>query len=706
MKYFRIAALSLLAPMCLAAQMTVSGTVTSGAEAVSGASVGVASLGITTRTNAQGRYSFLVRSALVQGQTVTIVARHGRYGSQEVQVRLTGAPIVQDFTLAIVDQPTVTATPTGIEPRLPFASRVIDSSAFVGVAGPLDLGSALAGRFPGLFVTSASHGGSSQLLFRGARSLAGSTQPLVVIDGVAIENTSLTTALQQFGLGGFDYGTPLGDIALDDIATVTLMNGAEAVPLYGGRAANGVLFITTKVGGSLRGLDVAASMRFSGESPIRLPAYQDRYGQGLGGQFEFFDGQGGGINDAADQSWGPALDGQPISQASLAEPRRPDVRYWLPNPSGVREYFQSGRTLDASVVLTGTRQWASGRAALNARDVKGLTPNAGTQRLGLTFTGAAQPTARVTGRAMLQFIDTKAQNRPGTGFDEVNPVSGFTRMGRQVDLAALRDSLDSGTEQLNWIYTTRNNPYFQSSRNTNEDSRTHVIAGGALHVGLGRGFSATLSAGLDDNDEDRNVDVAAGWIGTYPTIAGRRDFSNGGTERQTLGLKETTAGLALSSLTRRWQRFDVSAVAGVEQRSSALDVAGAVTDTGAVSVRDSSTTDVTSVYVAGSVSRDATWFLDAGARLEQSTAFAKDLGTAAFPTVSLTYDAVRGIRAMRPYFGAARVRTSWWSAGNEIGQRGLRRAFAGGGTAVEPTLGIGDSTSIPERTTGLEAGTE
>jgi TonB-dependent SusC/RagA subfamily outer membrane receptor len=693
-------------PLCLQAQMTVTGRVTSGDQPIQGASVSIRDLDVSARTNVDGVYSFIIRATQVRGQTITIVARHSRYGSQTAQLALTGGSVVQNFALAVVEQPVVSTIPEGTQPRVPPAGRTLDSLAFGSAAG-LDVASALAGHFPGLNVTTASNGGSAPMVFRGPRSINGSTQPLVVVDGSVIDNASYTTAMQRFGLGGFDYGTPLQDLALDDIAGVTLLSGASAVPLYGSRAANGVLFVTTKQGGSLRGFDVSGSVRYSGESVTRLPTFQNRYGQGLGGQFEFFDGQGGGINDNVDQSWGPALDGQPIPQHSLTEPRRPDVRHWLPHPSGVRDYFESGSTIDANVALNATRQWASGRVALNARDVTGVTPNFSSRRLGLTFAGTAQPTPRLTGRVNLQVIDASAENRPATGFDEVNPVSGFTRMGRQVDFEALRAPIMSGTEQLNWIYTTRNNPFFQSTRNSNDDSRSHVIGGGTLKLDIGRGVSATLTGALDDVSEDRNIDVATGWRGLYPTSLGRRDFSSGGTERQTLDIAERTLGVAVTAAPRRLYGFDAGAVVGAEQRNNSFDVATAVADTGTASASDSSSTDITSFYMIGSVSRAGKLFVDGGLRVEQSDAYPKDLGSALFPSVAVTYDALSAIGSLRPYLGNARVRASWWRAGNEITPRVLQQTYAGGGTATDPTLGVpNDSVALPERTTGIEVGTE
>src|SRR6185503_2678015 len=212
---------------------------------------------------------------------------------------------------------------------IPVARFIVDSAALIEASGPADLATALAGRIPGLLVTSAAMpGGSALMVYRGARSLSASIQPLVVVDGIAVDNTGFRTAAQQFGLGGFDYGTPLQDVSLDDVATVELLDQTRAAALYGSRAANGVLIVRTKQGGSTPGFSLSHRLRYTRESAGRLPSFQNRYGQGSGGVFEFFDGLGGGINDNVEESWGPLMQGQPVIQASLTEPRRPDVRAW------------------------------------------------------------------------------------------------------------------------------------------------------------------------------------------------------------------------------------------------------------------------------------------------------------------------------------------------------------------------------------------
>ena len=265
-----------LVPAALLAQsaMTVTGHVSANGRPVQGASVRVQALGITATTDIDGRYTFIVPSTRVRGQTVTVTARHLRFESQSDTIVLAGGSITQDFTLQPSGQravPTRTTTSApgsarasdapqrGAEYR-PTAGFQVDSSVLADLPGPIDLPSALAGRVPGLIVTTAATlGGSVPVLFRGPRSIVATNQPLWVVDGVPIDNSNLSTPAQRFGFGGFDFGSGVQDLNVGDVALVQVLPGSVGTFLYGGRASNGVIAVTTRTGAGLNGFVVAAS---------------------------------------------------------------------------------------------------------------------------------------------------------------------------------------------------------------------------------------------------------------------------------------------------------------------------------------------------------------------------------------------------------------------------------------------------------------
>ncbi|HYC50042.1 MAG TPA: TonB-dependent receptor plug domain-containing protein [Gemmatimonadaceae bacterium] len=692
--------------------MTVSGRVTAASGApVQGASVTISALNINARTSADGSYNFIIRSAQVMGQTVPMTARHGRFGSQTVQFRVVGGSVTQDFVLGAdrVAPADSTRRPSGGAPASGLSACPLvglsDCHVALDASAP-DLPTALAGRIAGLITNSAPQGGTSPMLYRGARSLYGNTQPLVVVDGVVIDNQGFATLAQRFGLGGFDYGTPLQDIALDDIASAELLDQATAAARYGSRAANGVIEIHTKRG-DITGFALSISQRFTGQGITRLPGYQNSFGQGLGGQFEFFDGQGGGVNDDVAQSWGPRLDARAVSQHSLTEPRRPDVRFFLPQPEDVENYFAGGSTWDANVALLGSRGTSSMRAALNARTLSGTTPGASLTRVGVTLSGRARPSAQFVASANVQVIGASAKQRAGTGFDELNPFSGFTRMGRQVDLDALRDRItDASGNQINWIYTNRNNPFFATSRNSNEDERGQVIASVSAAYDIRPNVDARVSVGFNDWSETRKVGVASGWRGGYNSSLGLGNFSGGGTDDQNVGGSEQTINVSINGARSRVAGFSARGTLGAELRSNRFDMTSSIVDQPtdgessiATLARDAEH-DVTSFFALATAGRGAL-SLSGGARMEQSSSL-PNLGSVIYPTATASYNLAPRSALVRNslQLSDATVFARFWKAGNELTQRTLATGYFGG-QPIAPELDI----VSPERTVGVEVGT-
>jgi len=247
--------------------VVVTGTVTSGRVPLAGAHVRVDAVTpkIDRTTGSDGRYSFVIPSRDVRGQavqiTVTMQDRRARYATKSAMIKLTGGALTQDFDLERTSgdeperRPDSTQSTGGRRPVIAAS----EEAPFEDLSGTVDLGSALAGRFAGLRVSTASPGGSAQLTLRGARSILGSSQPLFVVDGIQLDNTVFASAAQRFGLGGFDYGSPLADVDLASIASIRILSPGEAAAGYGGRGANGVVIVTTKAGAGELPFAIAAT---------------------------------------------------------------------------------------------------------------------------------------------------------------------------------------------------------------------------------------------------------------------------------------------------------------------------------------------------------------------------------------------------------------------------------------------------------------
>lgn len=537
--------------------VTVSGHVTSGTTPLVGAHVRLTELSIDRTTNADGRYSFLIPSISVRGQSVHVVATMGdrriRYIPKSAVIELNGTPVVQDFDLAIASEGQVIPEPAESQ-RSPGVRHVdealSDTANLGGIAGTVDLASALAGRVPGLDVRPASVlGGSALLLHRGPHSILGSNQPMYVVDGLPVDNTVFASAAQRFGAGGFDYGSPLADLDLADVESIKFLSASEAGAAFGGRAANGVVSITTKSGKGGPHIAVSASYQRVNESFVQIPTFQNQFGQGLDGKFEFFNGRGGGINDAVDQSWGPALDGRPLAQASYREAARPDVRLWTAHQDNVRHFFDGGSTSNVTAAFQGQSDIGSFRFAGGDRESNGISPGQKLSRLNGAAHFTFHPTNAFNLSANVSGAETKNDNAPGSGYNEGNPFAEFTRMGRQVDTDSLKNHLrDAAGQQVSWNYSGHNNPFFAPLADSNYSRRYHVAGSATATYAMTPWLTATARGGSDYYHEGRLFAIAPGWMGGFPFYAGAGNFSRGGSEGDLIAVHETNALVRLDAI--------------------------------------------------------------------------------------------------------------------------------------------------------------
>lgn len=729
----RAATLVTLAAGAIGAQeaVTISGHVSAADRPVQGASVRIEELRLSTTTSAEGRYTLIVPSSRVRGQTVTLIARHVRYNPESVRISLTGGALQKDFQLLPVGESQPRAAEAATIPAQPVTAPavgavsstqpVVDSTAFDELAGPTDFVSALAGRVAGLNVTTASTlGGSAPVVLRGYHTIVGNTQPLFVLDGIPLENSTFSTPGQPFGTGGFDYGSPVQGINPTDIAQVTVLRGPAAAALYGGRAANGVVLITTKNGRGISGFEVSAHQQFTGESLLRRPSYQNSYGQGLGGQFEFFNGAGGGTNDAVAENWGPALQGQPVAQASYLESGVADVRPWLPFPNNVDDYFESGRTLKTEIAAQGANDQLGFRLAANRRDIRGVVPSSGLTRQGIGVTATDQFTPNFSATARVQLANDVGRDRPGTGFDTSNPVSDLAIIGRQVDIGALKahvlDSAGVAVKQISWNYAGHNNPYFAPNVNHNRDERNRWIAGGTATYAFARSMSATMQAGTDHYSESRDFDVATDWMGGFPYYAGRGDFSKGGFQRQKITASATDVQLSVAGDLGRPGPGSARASSGVLTLSGGFGrhgtnyrVSSSGSDQGTAASPGTLTPParIATDYTTNSLFASANWApnaytsLAASARGEMYSILSSGHDSQLYPSLTGSIDLARAA-GLKGSLNTARVHGGWSRAGGEVAGLVLWNVFAGSST---PTSTVTASGNLgPEVTNSLELG--
>jgi TonB-dependent SusC/RagA subfamily outer membrane receptor len=245
-----------------------------------GASVVVKGTNVAMVTDVDGNYIINVP----QGATALMVSFVG-FKTQEVQINgqteiIVG--LIPDVTG--LDEVVVTALGITKEKKALGYSVQDLKGEELNQSRETNIVNALSGKIAGVQITGATGnmGGSSQIIIRGAHSVTGNNSPLFVVDGVPFDNSDYNSANTARGAGGYDYGNMAQDINPNDIESMSVLKGPQAASLYGSRASNGVIVITTKKGKMQKNkaLGVTLNSSISWEQVAVLPKYQNQYGGG------------------------------------------------------------------------------------------------------------------------------------------------------------------------------------------------------------------------------------------------------------------------------------------------------------------------------------------------------------------------------------------------------------------------------------------
>lgn len=379
----------------------------------------------------------------------------------------------------------------------------------------------LAGRVAGVQVVGGSSGvGSTSLItIRGESSLIpGQNSPLFVIDGIPINNR--TTSNRTEGNLETDYGNGAQDINPDDIESISVLKGPNATALYGSRGANGVILITTKSGKGSEGFKIDINQNVTFEEALRIPRYQNQYGQGAGGEFEFGDGFGAGTNDNIDESWGPRFQGQPIVQhnspassgfragdfalrqrdeeGNFADNATPLP--WTASPDNIEDFFRTGYTSSTNIALSGSNENGNFRTAYTRLTSEGILPNTNYDRDNFALSGSYNLGEKVKVTASLNYVNSGSDNRPNNSYGTENIMYLWVWFGRQIDMGTLRDYWQPGLEgiqQFNYNYNWHDNPYFTMHENTNGFDKDRLFGNLRVDFKLTDELSLMIRSGLD-----------------------------------------------------------------------------------------------------------------------------------------------------------------------------------------------------------------
>lgn len=523
----------LLLGVLYAQERTLTGKVSSATDGqtLPGVSVSVKGTNLGAVTDVEGKYSLKVPV-----NATTLIFSAVGMTTQEVNI---GEQNNIDVILAenIQGLQEIVVTALGIEKdkkALGYATQSIKGTDLIQ-ARETNIVNSLAGKIAGVTVVGnpTGIGGSARIIIRGERSLnINNNQPLFVVDGVPISNLNVGSSGRSNQEA--DYGNGAGFINPDDIESMTVLKGGAASALYGSRANNGVIVIKTKSGKGTKGMGVTVNTTITFENVLRLPEYQNVYGQGLNGIFEFKDGNGGGLADGVDENWGPKMEGQLIRQfnsptangfrggdvgnlntrigpvnlaAQLAARGDITATPFSAQPDNIKDFFDTGLTFTQNVAVAGSNENGDLRISYTYLDQKGIVPNTDLKRNTLSFAGGYNLTKRFSVRAVVNYVKNLSGNRPNLSYGTENLMYLFNCwFGRQANMDDLRDYwMDGrvGLNQFNFNYNYHDNPYFNVFENTNGQDMDRIYGNLALTYQFNDWLSLMVRTGTDFTNEFR-----------------------------------------------------------------------------------------------------------------------------------------------------------------------------------------------------------
>jgi len=448
------------------------------------------------------------------------------YVTREQSIVVNQPSATLNFALApdLTELEDVVVTAFGIsreEKSIGYNVQSISGGEVTRVGNP-NIVSALSGKIAGVQVigTPGSNiGGSEKIRIRGSNGLSDG-QPLFVVDGTPITNSNLSISTR-----GRDYGNLAQDLNLDNVESISVLKGAAASALYGNRAANGVIVVTTNSGQmGEQPIRVDFSNRTSFETVTNLPDYQNEYAGGYNLDFikctDPRDGQTYNcLNYSADECRGPRMDGRMYRpwyswfDADFDGDGQSDYGKEIPltaNPDNVRDFYETGSRVTNNLSITGGASNSSYRVALSNSMVNGVMPNSelGTTKLG--FNGRLSHNDRFTSSISFNYANTQAENRPPQGYSPIdgNSSQSFNQwFQRQLDIDKLK-TYRTSQGMASWNIRSHtdlrplfwDSPYFTVNENFSSDDRDRLFGNYTLSYNVFDNLNLTGRVGIDTYD--------------------------------------------------------------------------------------------------------------------------------------------------------------------------------------------------------------
>jgi len=744
----------LLLTIGLFGQRTVTGKVTDqSGEPLIGANVFVKGSTVGTVTDFNGMYSINIP----QGYDVLIISYTG-YSTQELSPGASNELNVSMAEGLELSEAVVTALGVTREKKsLGYAVQEVKGED-LNIVKTDNFINQLSGRTAGVQVKRTTNmGGSTNVIIRGIHSLQGNNQALFVVDGVPIANRNTNTRAQEQASIGFDFGNAATDINSDDIASITVLKGAAASALYGSRAANGVIMITTKSGskkGNGIGVNLNSSLTIGTVDKSTFPKYQKKYGAGYGDYYDtedrfiLYDVNGDGVDDKVtplteDASFGSAFDANKlIYQWDAFVPASANylkATPWVAAPHDPIEFFETPVTAVNTLAIDKSFDKGDFRLAYTNYNQDGLLPNSWLKKNNFSAKTTIKVTDKFTVTGFANYIRTDALGRNGTGYS--NGVMSSMRQWWQtnVDILELKDLYLRTKQNQTWNWSAPfsgepiywDNPYWVQYENYENDSRNRLLGYITAEYQLTDWLSIFGRGSMDEYNEFQEQRLA---VGSVPNRFGigtdRVDGSIGrvdqpaGYSRNDIVSNENNYDLFLKFHHDLSDKLNLSGLVGGTIRRTHLTSVFAATNGGLVvpglyalqntvnalplPIERDEKVGINSLFANASLGFDNFLYLDASIRRDVSSTLPEENNTYYYPSASLSFVFSKFLESDFLSFGKVRLNYADVGAPATFNQTTdayiVNTGFNAGSSSLPNTKKNSDLK--PEDTKSYEAGLE
>lgn len=608
----------------------------------------------------------------------------------------------------------------------------------------------LSGKVSGLEIRqNNSLGSSTNVVIRGSKSIFNSNQALFVVDGVPFNNgapsgSTINSADQRTGRGGYDYGSPIQDINPDNIESITVLKGAAASALYGSQGANGVILITTKKAKKGLGIVVNAGISTGAIDKSTFAKYQKQYGGGYGpgyedesGYFWFRDVNGDGQDDLVDPltedaSYGHAFDPNlKVYQWNAFYKGLPtfgQATPWVAAANDPSTFFVKPVSNSQSIFVTNGGETGSFKVGYTRNNDNGILPNSNILKNAINFSATYNVTSKLTAGAAVDYTRTDGKGRYGTGYSSENVVGNF-RQWWQVnnDIKQLKNAYYNSLAQgengnATWNLSDFNdptaiywdNPYFMRYQNYETDSRNRYFgnvyanykATDWLNI-LGR---VTVDNWNQLQDERRAIGTTG--VSSY--------------SRRNTGWNETDFDLIASVNKTFGKDFNFKAVAGTNIRKQRYQDIYAITNGGLIvpyvytlanslntpdaPVEADQRREVNGIYAGTTLTWKNTYTVDATLRRDVSSTLPKGSNAYYYPAVSGGFVFSELLKQFS-WLSYGKLRANYAEVGNDAPIYSIYDTYTlgtpiNGAPQAIVSATKNNATLKPERTKSTEAGVE